>query len=132
MKQSTHVCRVALASVVLLAGGVMSDLLPARAAAQQAATRSDQKKWEYCSVTPTTEYKQELSGYRTYYVARISYHRPAGMQQENFESGSWDEAMSKALAKLGEDGWEMTGVAAYSGDGNNVMQSTTLYFKRAR
>lgn len=40
--------------------------------------------------------------------------------------------MSKALAKLGEDGWEMTGVAAYSGDGNNVMQSTTLYFKRAK
>lgn len=58
MKQSTQVCRVALASVVLSAGSLMSDLLPSRAAAQQATTRSDQKKWEYCSVTPTTEYKQ--------------------------------------------------------------------------
>ncbi len=130
MKQSTHVCRVALASVVLLTGGVMSDLLPARAAAQQATTRADQRKWEYCSITPTLVYKEELGGHRTYYVARISYHRPAGTQQETIESNSSDEAMSKALAKLGEDGWEMTGVAAFSSDTNGG--ATVLYFKRAR
>lgn len=130
MKQITQLCKVAFASVLLLAGSLTCDGLPSHAAAQQATTRSDVKKWEYCSVTHTLSSKQD----RTYYVAQISYHRPAGAQQENFESIFLDEAMSKALAKLGEDGWEMTGVAAFSFSDSNGYGTpkTTLYFKRPK
>ena len=134
MKQKTQVCRVALASVVLLAGSVISGVPSAQAAAQQPTVRADQKKWEYCSVTSTTEYRQELSGGRYYSFARISYHRLSGTQQETIEGNSVGEAMSKALAKLGEEGWEMTGVAAvaFSDSNGNGTPSTTLYFKRPR
>ena len=81
--------------------------------------RVEAQKWEYCAIFRTPS-QQEVKFQNYTSTVRIFYFQSAAYQREeviegtiNARDGSaktaMDDAMNKALAKLGEDGWEMVG-----------------------
>jgi hypothetical protein len=85
-------------------------------------------QWEYCSVRGIYNASND---WRTMYP-RLYRFTDAGAQLtddfKTLEQGmSEAQAVAQAIARLGQDGWEMVGIA---GDGNG--SAHCLYFKRAR
>jgi hypothetical protein len=99
-----------LVAVVALAAGfsgrAVADRLPLATAAEAraGAQREDGRRWEYCAVT-----KAQFVGSNRGGVYWIGYFRGAGVQTETVEVGPTGNALAKAVAKLGEEGWEMVG-----------------------
>ena len=99
-----------LVAVLALAAGLAGRALaegfpPARgAAAQGGSQREDARRWEYCAVT-----KAQFVGSNRGGAYWIGYFRGAGVQTETVEVGPSGNALAKAVAKLGEEGWEMVG-----------------------
>lgn len=121
------------------AAGPVIKLPPgAGAAEERAQTRGAREeappaptRWEYCVING---FNYHLTGFgssvRRVPAALVRY-LPEG--SEEFEGSTEDEAVNNALAKLGEDGWELTAVRTDikldDGDGG----STSVYFlKRPR
>lgn len=97
---------VTLALAAGSAGRVLADgVSPARGAgAQTSPQREDGRRWEYCAVT-----KAQYVGSNRGGVYWIGYFRGGGVQTETIEAGPTGNALAKAVAKLGEEGWEMVG-----------------------
>ncbi len=76
--------------------------------AQRAAQPAAPQKWEYCTVTGNM-FKAREAGLSTRHVpaAHIHYQSNNG---EEVEGATHDLAILNALAKLGEDGWELVAV----------------------
>jgi hypothetical protein len=78
------------------------------------ATDCMARKWEYCSLTLTSSETKSKDGKFTVY-ADICYYQSTGCRRERILSeglrvnsiGVYEVARAKAIAKLGEDGWEM-------------------------
>ena len=88
--------------------------------------RSDTRKWEYCAITRASQSPSIARG-----VYAISYFRPAGVQVVSVdESASERGALPKAIARLGEDGWELVGEGPLEFRAN--IGGEALYFKRRR
>lgn len=121
---------------IKLPRGAGADDLPgqtpaAREAEEDARTARAPRKWEYC-VIKGFKYLQKglsLSSSRTP-AAHVRY-LPTG--SEEIEGATEEEALGNAFAKLGEEGWELTGLRTdlSLNDGNGTAQ-TVYFFKRPK
>ncbi|HVF86339.1 MAG TPA: hypothetical protein VM866_02060 [Pyrinomonadaceae bacterium] len=86
------------------------------------------KKWEYCAITGFASIEK---GFRTYTPVAVIRYFPNVIEQ--VEGTSQEDAQANAVAKLGDEGWEMVGVAEpftiLEGNGRNT---SVFYFKRAK
>lgn len=115
-------------AVLILGGPILTD--PAAYARQ--AKRSNLKvRWEYCVIsTGTVYFKENLSQPRKY--VDITYYQATGYRVEKLYADAKaqepeKEILVKAIAKLGNDGWEMF-MKEPSGDPNYLV----FYFKRRK
>lgn len=87
---------------------------------------TDGQKWEYCCVS-----KAAYPGSLRAGVYWITYFRSSGQQSIDVEDNATSNAaLAKAIARLGNEGWEMVGVGPLE-----VRPSTRLdayYFKRPK
>jgi hypothetical protein len=95
--------------------------LEARASAQRAGDR-----WEYCAVTKAQFINSPRGG--QYW---INYFRGATVRTETVEAGVMENGLAKAIARLGEEGWEMVGEGTLD-MGPGRANPSALYFKRPR
>lgn len=84
---------------------IAGDVFGWKAQAQQTSKPAEMKPWEYCSVGDGGSVNGQGGGIA--YVAYIVYHQSSGSQREEIESKYASDALSKAVAKLGDNGWEM-------------------------
>lgn len=109
-------------------GGAISGKLPTvtPALARQDDESSSRQQWEYCALSRAAYVNASREGYW------IIYFRDTGAQVVDVQSSATDgsgASISKAIAGLGADGWEMVGqgpLEARSGMAN------ALYFKRRK
>jgi len=98
-----------LTLTLALAGGFAGHALyaalasPRVASAHAASAASDEGQWEYCAVV-----KAQYAG-SVRLVYWIAYFKSEGVKTEDVETGLSGNAFAKAVAKLGQDGWEMVG-----------------------
>jgi hypothetical protein len=126
--------RYALIVVVMLmaalCGGAISGkfLTPTGAQAQAVAgapKMAGGQKWEYCSLTKAAYVASNRGG-----LYWISYFRDSGVQVVEVEDTALERnGPAKALARLGEEGWEMVGAGPL-----DIRQGElkALYFKRPK
>ncbi len=86
-------------------------------------------KWEYCAITQTWTKRRDYSSSSTG-IAFIRYF-PGG--SEEVEGATEEEALNNALARLGEEGWELTAIRERVNltDGNGTSYGM-FYFKRPK
>jgi hypothetical protein len=99
----------------------------------QESNQQTSKKWEYCSVYPYNGISNRAG--KSYNSAIVSYARADGYSSETIEAATvndepnlnfaQNQAFAKAIAKLGEEGWEIIG----EGD---FREQKVLYFKRPK
>lgn len=120
MNRKQIVLTTALALAAGFAGRALPiDLLrPAPAAAQTRAeeredgkedgkaaeSSADGRRWEYCAVTKAQYGPTGRAG-----VYWIAYFRDRGVQVVDVEAGVGGNAFARAVTRLGEEGWEMSG-----------------------
>lgn len=128
MRPKDYALVVLLALAAGFAGRAWGERIPPVPAAEArgAAQRDDGRKWEYCAVTKAQFAASNRGG-----VYWISYFRGGGVQVENVETGPTGNALAKAVAKLGEEGWEMVGEGPLEVRvGTPGGTPTALFFKR--
>lgn len=124
MNGKRYALMIFLTIVAALIGGTLSNrlLVTPSARAQQ---DSPGQKWEYCTVTKAAYVGSNRGG-----VYWISYFRDTGVQVVEVEDAALEKnGPSKAIAKLGAEGWEMVGQGPLE-----IRQGTlnALYFKRPK
>jgi hypothetical protein len=96
------------------------------------ATPPATKRWEYCAITGEISRKKDFS---TYVVDAVIRYFPG--REEKVEGPDEEEAVANAMAKLGDEGWELVAVnervsfSVSSGSGNSN-SSRIYYFKRQK
>jgi hypothetical protein len=126
---------------VILAGAVAGGVIainpfgPSSVQANQGG-RGSAQKWEHCAITNASF---SGGGFNTRGVATIRYFQADGWKEEavdfvpdlgykRYEHRLYENgAMSKAIAKLGDEGWEM--VSTNQDSNYNV---SSIYFKRPK
>ncbi len=90
----------------------------------EAAAESPVQRWEYCVVTKSA-YVGGRAG-----VYWITYYRDSGVHVVDVEDNATTNAASaKAVARLGNEGWEMVGAGPMDVRGAKL---DGLYFKRPK
>jgi hypothetical protein len=90
------------------------------------------QKWEYC-VIGGIKYQQKGLSLSSSSRAPVAYVRYLPTGSEEIEGANEEEALGNAFAKLGEEGWELTGVRTdlSLSDGNGTSR-TVYFFKRPK
>jgi len=101
----------------------------AHAQSTQATQSRGQTRWEYCALTLDSS-SQNTFGSSVHY-ATIRYYQSSGWRTEKVELESsefegYRLVIGKAIAKLGDEGWEMA--LDYKGQGSTNL----IYFKRLK
>jgi hypothetical protein len=123
-----------LSTVVLaLAAGVAGHALQGAPSSHAAETRAavvadaSDLQWEYCAVV-----KAQYAGSPQGGIYWIAYFKGEGVRTEDVKAGPMGNAFAKAVAKLGEDGWDMVGEGPLEvrlGPGGT---QTAMFFKRRK
>ena len=124
MNKKLYAAALALMIMAGLAGGGVSHKLlggtstsaqeedpppPPRPVRTPQASTTRSRKWEYCSLTRAAYPGSNRGG-----LYWISYFRDGGVQVVEVEEQATERGgPAKAIAKLGEEGWEMSGVAQH-------------------
>jgi hypothetical protein len=126
--------RYLLSTVVLaLAAGVAGHALQGAPSSHAALTRAavvadaSDLQWEYCAVV-----KAQYAGSPQGGIYWIAYFKGEGVRTEDVKAGPMGNAFAKAVAKLGEDGWDMVGEGPLEvrlGPGGT---QTAMFFKRRK
>ena len=129
MNRRHYLLTVALSLAAGLAGHALYGSLAAPPAARAAAQPRRESQWEYCAVVKP----QGIATPRI--IFWIAYFRGEGVRTESVESTLSGNSQAKAIAKLGEEGWEMVGegpleVRPDPRPGANA--PTALFFKRRK
>jgi len=121
---------VVLSLAAGLAGHALYGSLAAPPAARAAAEPRRESLWEYCAVV-----KSQIPSPRPIYW--IDYLKGEGARREPVEASVNGLSQAKAIAKLGEEGWEMVGEGPYEavpgvrpGPAGNA--PTAVFFKRRK
>ncbi len=159
MTRTRYAALSALIVMAAFAGAMMSSRVftaqPVKAEQAGQGRRTEAQKWEYCAIFRTpSEQVVKFQNYTS--TVRVFYFQSAGYQREeviegtiNSRDGStksaMDEAMNKALAKLGDEGWEMVGPGQFRtaerlpvddphrpGQYRTLERPEALYFKRPK
>ena len=127
-----YLLTVALSLLAALAGhanyGAPASPRPALAGAPG---QSGGAEWEYCAVV-----RSQTGGTRRI-IFWINYFKGEGVKTEPIEAGLGGNSFGKAVAKLGEEGWEMVGVCPIEvlpevRTGPATGAPTALFFKRRK
>jgi hypothetical protein len=132
MKPKLLLLTAALGLAAGFAGHRLSGRLGAsvgvEASASASAARAQGERWEYCAVT-RAQFPGSVRGGQYW----IGYFRGNNVRVETIEAGVTENAFSKAVAKLGDEGWELVGEGTLdTGPGRGTTQPLALYFKRRR
>jgi hypothetical protein len=107
-------------------GSVATDERAQTRGAKEEAAPSLPQKWEYCVVNGFRQHQKGFSSSSGHVPAAYVRYLPEG--SEEVEGPTEEEAFNNALAKLGEDGWELTAIRTDlkldDGDG----KATSVYF----
>jgi hypothetical protein len=138
MNRRHYLLVIALSLVAGLAGHALYGSLlspqPVEARAAQpvearAASEPRDLQWEYCAVS-----KAQYAAATPRVIYWINYFRGEGVKVDPVEASLGGNSFAKAVAKLGEDGWEMVGegpleanVPVRPGSGANA-----IFFKRRK
>jgi hypothetical protein len=106
MNRRHYLLTVVLSLAAGLAGHALYGSLLPEPAARAAAEPRGETQWDYCAVVKS----QTPSVRPTYW---IDYFKGEGARRESVESGGNGLSQAKAIAKLGEEGWEMVGEGPY-------------------
>lgn len=91
------------------------------------------KRWEYCyisGVTPTTDGFGSMYPKKRTFISKDPYLIKDELALDNKHHNEEVLGVAEAIAKLGEDGWEMVGAVCDSTSSDKF--GTTLYFKRPK
>jgi hypothetical protein len=110
----------------------------AGAAEQSAAAKGEgarvvaaPQKWEYCAIVDFERRQKGFSLSSPYVTVAVVRYFPNNT--EEIEGASVDDALANALAKLGDDGWELVAVKVeFNLTEGNGKSSPTYYFKRPK
>jgi hypothetical protein len=110
----------------LIYGGLVS---PRTAEARGREGDSSDLQWEYCAVT-----KAQFAGSPRGGLYWINYFRAGGsVETETVETSITGNAFAKAVAKLGEQGWDMVGEGPLEiRAGQPGGTPTAIFFKRRK
>jgi hypothetical protein len=129
MKRRHYLLTAALSLAAGLAGHALNwgTLMPRTAEAR--APRASE--WEYCAVV------KAQTGDPRRQIYWISYFRGEGVRPEPVEASLGGNSFAKAVAKLGDEGWEMVGegpleVAPTVRPGPTIGAPTAIFFKRRK
>lgn len=99
---------------------------PPQAETARRETHSAPRRWEYCAVTG---FVRKPKGLNSSAPSAVIRYFPS--ESEEVEGASEDDALARAFAKLGEEGWELAGIRQSldlrEGDGKSTH---VFYFKR--
>jgi hypothetical protein len=129
MKRRHYLLTAALSLAAGLAGHALNwGALTPRPAEARAPRASE---WEYCAVV-----KAQFGDPRRQ-IYWISYFKGEGVKPEPVEAGLGGNSFAKAVAKLGDEGWEMVGegpleVAPTVRPGPTTGAPTAIFFKRRK
>jgi hypothetical protein len=126
MDRKHYVLTAALVLTAAIAGAASSGASLFATASVQARSeeRDERGKWEYCAVT-----KPQYAGSSRGNQYWITYFRSGKVQVVDVEGGVTGNALSNAIFKLGEEGWEMVGEGALE---VRTPNNKALYFKRRK
>ena len=112
--------------------GAPADEQAQTADAQRHAQPAAPQKWEYCSLTGYTYKSKEVGlSVRTVPTAVIRYFTPG--TTEEVEAANHELAIDNAVARLGDDGWELAGVRErFNLSEGTGFSSPVFYFKRPK
>jgi hypothetical protein len=122
-------------AVLALAAGLAGHTLRGAAPSHAAGPRADDEpsnlqsdlQWEYCAVVKAQYVGSPQGG-----IYWIAYFKGDGVRTEDVKAGPTSNAFAKAVAKLGEDGWDMVGegpLEIRQGPGGT---QTAIFFKRRK
>jgi hypothetical protein len=129
MSRKHFLLTLVLALATSVAGHALYGALvsPQVAQARVAPRDSSDSSWEYCAVV-----KAQFPG-SVRLVYWIAYFRDDGVRTENVEAELGGSAFAKAVAKLGQNGWEMVGEGPLEiRPGAPSGTTTAVFFKRHR
>ena len=116
-----------LALVVGALGHALYGSLVSPQTVQARASEPSDSSWEYCAVV-----KAQFPG-SVRLIYWIAYFKGDGVRTENVEAEPNGNAFAKAVAKLGQDGWEMVGEGPLEiRPGATGGAPTAMYFKRQK
>ena len=128
MSRKNCLLTIVLALVAGFAGQLIyGGLVSPRSA--EARGRDSDLQWEYCAVT-----KAQFAGSPRGGAYWISYFRVGGsVDTETVETSITGNAFAKAVAKLGEQGWDMVGEGPLEiRPGQPGGTPTAIFFKRRK
>jgi hypothetical protein len=97
---------------------------------QAERTPAEPKRWEYCAVTGFIWRQTGISSSSRAIFALVRFFPDA---TEEFEGNSEQNALANAFARLGDDGWELTGIStSFSLTDGNGTSASVYYFKRPK
>ena len=129
MKRRHFLLTVALSLAAGCAGHALSGGLLSPRPAEARAPRASE--WEYCAVV-----KAQMGDPRRQ-IYWIGYFKGDGVNTVPVEAGLSGNSFAKAVAKLGDEGWEMVGegpleVAPTVRPGPTTGTPTAIFFKRRK
>jgi hypothetical protein len=133
MHQKSIYVKLSVALVMgTLVGGIWSKQLLEKAATARNQESGTKQRWEYCVIVGAFSMGGEGGGIK--YVARICYLNGSGCQIEDIDGSDAKNALQKAIAKLGEGGWEMVGGDSFDKVLTSLEKSQwgAMHFKRPR
>ena len=128
MNRRHYLLTVALSLAAGVAGHALYGSLATTPAARAAAEPQRDLQWEYCALVKSQSPSPRL-------VFWIAYFKGEGVRTETVEAALSGNSQAKAIAKLGEEGWEMVGEGPYEPvPVPNVRpgQPTAVFFKRRK
>ncbi|MDT7690588.1 MAG: hypothetical protein QOJ70_2989 [Acidobacteriota bacterium] len=132
MNRRHYLLTVALSLFAGLAGHALyGALLTPQPVLARALAEPRDSQWEYCAVV-----KSQIPG-SVRLIYWIAYFKGEGVKIEPIEAGLSGNSFGKAVAKLGEDGWEMVGegpldVRPDPRPGPSVAAPDAVFFKRRK
>jgi len=124
----------AIAAVVAVVGVIAINPFGASSVQANQGGKGAVQKWEYCAIIHTD---RERDNFPERGVAVIRYFQTGGAKEETVEFVTdigkknfslRDEALAKAIAKLGDEGWEMVSKEPDPENGTRQI----FYFKRPK
>jgi hypothetical protein len=100
-------------------------------AKEEAARAAAPQKWEYCAITGIKWLQKGFSLSAPHVPAAVVRYFPNTL--EEVEGANEEDALANAFARLGEDGWELTGIKLEINlNEGNGKSSATYFFKRPK
>jgi hypothetical protein len=88
------------------------------------------KRWEYCAIV-SFNYRQKNFPSNSYTPAAVIRFFPDTL--EEVEGGTEEQALANAFTRLGDDGWELTGITTSLSLTDGTGKTTSVYyFKRPK